>query len=98
MLGFDWDEKKNAENLKKHGISFEQARAIFLDDMGILIADPKHSIDEERFILIGAADGLGICIVCHCYVDEHDVIRLISAREADKNETKQYRSQYEREL
>ena len=94
-MRFAWDERKNAENLRKHDISFEQAQKIFEDDMGILIPDPDHSIGEERYVLIGAEIGLGVCIVCHCYIDRGEIIRLISARPASKQEKEQYRRQYE---
>ena len=96
MLKFEWDPAKNAENIRKHGVSFEAAQAIFLDDMGILIPDPEHSIGEERFLLIGAAPETGVCIVSHCYIDKKDSIRFISAREANKKEKAKYRRQYER--
>ena len=95
MLHFEWDPIKNQVNIKKHGVSFNEAEEIFYDDMGILIPDPEHSTDEERFILIGAADSTGILIVSHCYVDAREAIRFISARKADKKEKAQYRSQYE---
>ena len=94
-MRFEWDPKKNEENFKKHGVSFEQAAKIFEDDFGILIPDPDHSIGEERYILIGAEIGLGVCIVCHCYLEEGELIRFISARKASKKEKGQYRRQYE---
>lgn len=91
-LYFDWDENKNLANVKKHNITFELAKSVFYDDMGILIHDPDHSIDEDRFILLGMSEDANILVVCHCF-REHNVIRIISARKATKNEDKQYKNQ-----
>jgi len=95
LLHFEWDPRKSAENLRKHKVSFEEAQTVFYDDFGLLIPDPDHSVGEERFILIGTSATTGICIVSHCYKDKENVIRLISARKANKKEKDQYRSQYE---
>ena len=90
MLSFEWDENKNEINKKKHGISFETAREVFYDDNAILFDDPDHSVGEERFLIIGMTRSLKVCIVSHCYRDQDNVIRLISAREATKHERKTY--------
>ena len=95
MLHFEWDPRKSAENLRKHKVSFEEAQTVFYDDFGLLIPDPDHSVGEERFILIGTSATTGICIVSHCYKDKENIIRLISARKANRKEKDQYRSQYE---
>ncbi|MCD7867871.1 MAG: BrnT family toxin [Clostridiales bacterium] len=89
-MNFEWDENKNQINKKKHGISFEVARSVFDDDGAILFDDPEHSTDEERFLIIGYAANVRICIVSHCYRD-NDVIRIISAREATTREKQVYR-------
>ena len=89
-LSFEWDENKNEINKKKHGISFETAREVFYDDNAILFDDPDHSVGEERFLIIGMTRSLKVCIVSHCYRDQDNVIRLISAREATKHERKTY--------
>ena len=86
---FEWDENKNTINKKKHGISFEEAKEVFGDNNAILFDDPDHSVGEERFMIIGIIRSQKICIVSHCYRD-NDVIRIISAREATKNEKKVY--------
>jgi uncharacterized DUF497 family protein len=88
-LEFEWDEGKNAVNQKKHGVSFDEAKSVFADEFGRLIHDPDHSQDEERFILMGMSSRLRILIVCHCERSS-DTIRIISARKADKFESKQY--------
>ena len=90
MLSFEWDENKNEINKKKHGISFETAQEVFYDDNAILFDDPDHSVGEERFLIIGMTRSLKVCIVSHCYRDQDNVIRLISAREATKHERKTY--------
>lgn len=87
-LYFEWDENKNEINRSKHGLSFEDAKEVFEDDNAILFDDPDHSIGEERFLIIGSASSK-ICIVSHCYRNDN-VIRIISAREATKNEKKIY--------
>jgi len=89
-LRFEWDEKKNALNRRKHGVSFEEARTAFLDENARVIPDPQHSADEERFVLIGLSISVRILVVCHCYRQAGDVIRIISARKANQDESKQY--------
>ena len=84
-LFFEWDSVKNASNKKKHGISFEEAKTVFSDDFARLIADPEHSEEEERFILLGESIQSNLLIVCHCIRDK-DFVRIISARKADKKE------------
>jgi len=90
MIQFIWDERKNQTNIKKHGVSFESAIAVFDDENGILIYDEPHSCYEERFVLIGLNKQNNLLTVCHCYRDNEETIRIISARRATKNETKQY--------
>ena len=88
-LIFEWDSKKSASNIKKHGISFDEAKTVFTDEYARIIADPDHSDDEDRFILMGTSIESRILVVCHCIRDE-DTIRIISARKADKQERKIY--------
>lgn len=90
MINFEWDEDKNTINKKKHGLSFEEAKEVFFDDNAVLFDDPDHSVGEERFLIIGMVESQKICIVSHCYRDNDDIIRIISAREATKNEKKTY--------
>lgn len=89
-LHFEWDEVKAKANLKKHGISFEEARSVFLDDHARMIPDPDHSVDEERFVLLGYSSNLKLLVVCHCHRAEGRVIRIISARKATRHETHAY--------
>ncbi len=89
-LRFEWDERKNRSNKKKHGISFEEARSVFLDEDARLIDDPDHSEEEARFILMGISEVLRVLVVCHCYRQDGDVIRIISARRADSEERTSY--------
>lgn len=89
-LRFDWDERKAAANLKKHGVSFDEAKTVFVDERAKLIDDPDHSEDEDRFVLLGLSRALRLLLVCHCYRAEGNVIRIISARKAARNETKSY--------
>ncbi|MCD7741535.1 MAG: BrnT family toxin [Ruminococcus sp.] len=87
---FEWDENKNDINKRKHKVSFEEAKTAFYDDNAILFDDPEHSESEDRFILIGFSNKANLLVVCHCYRQSDEVIRLISARKATKNETKEY--------
>jgi uncharacterized DUF497 family protein len=89
-LQFVWDEQKNVANEKKHGISFTEAQTVFYDENARMIHDPDHSTDEERFILLGLSIKLRVLIVVHCYREKDQIVRIISARRASKNERKQY--------
>ena len=89
-LRFEWDERKAAANAKKHGVSFEEAKSVFVDERAKLIDDPDHSEDEERFVLLGLSSSLRLLLVCHCYRIEGNVIRLISARKATTKESRSY--------
>ena len=89
-INFEWDENKNRINKQKHQVSFEEARSVFYDEAALVIADPEHSGDEERFLILGQSDQLKLLVVCHCYRESDAVIRLISARKATKTETSQY--------
>ena len=89
-IEFAWDRRKAQSNLKKHGVSFEEAQAVFLDDNARLIDDPDHSAEEERFVLLGYSFQARCLIVNHCYREPGPVIRLISARRATAREEEMY--------
>lgn len=89
-IKFEWDNNKNEINKKKHKISFEEAQTVFYDENAILFDDPEHSVDEERFLMLGISSTEKLCIVCHCYRNSDEVIRIISARKATTRETKTY--------
>ena len=89
-LIFEWNDTKNIGNQTKHGISFEEAQTVFFDESAIEFDDPDHSIDEERFLLLGFSQSLSVLVVCHCYRGDESVIRIISARKATKKEQKVY--------
>jgi hypothetical protein len=89
-LRFQWDQNKNLENIKKHKVSFEEAKSVFYDDNARLIHDPEHSIDEERYIILGISNKLKLLVVVHVYQESENVIRIISARKATKSEMKYY--------
>ena len=90
-IEFNWDSNKAKINLVKHEISFEEAQSVFDDDNARLIFDPDHSEDEDRFILLGLSCSLKVLVVVHCYRDDENIIRLISARKATKHEEKNYK-------
>jgi len=87
---FTWDNEKHKINLKKHGVSFEEATTVFEDDNALVRPDPDHSLNEERFIILGLSKYMNLLIVCHCYRTEDSIIRLISARKANNREEKEY--------
>jgi len=89
-LSFEWDELKSSSNKKKHGLSFEEAKTAFFDENALLIHDPEHSEEEDRFILLGLSAKLRILVVCHAYRKSAQIIRIISARIASRQEQKQY--------
>ena len=92
IIKFEWDENKNEINKKKHKISFVEAKSVFDDTEALVIDDPEHSEDEERFIILGTSEKANLLVVCHCYRESETVIRIISARKATKTETKQYQN------
>ena len=89
-IRFSWDEKKNRSNQRKHGISFNEAQTTFYDENAKVYFDPDHSSDEDRFILLGISSRLRMLVVCHCYLEGESVIRIISARKADRQEAEDY--------
>jgi uncharacterized DUF497 family protein len=86
-LDFEWDEDKAAANLKKHKISFDEAKTVFGDPFSITINDPKHSAAERRFIDIGTSATGNVLVVSYT---ERQKIRLISSRKASKKERRIY--------
>lgn len=93
MILFDWDPKKHTKNIEKHGVTFEEAESSFYDELSLIIDDPIHSENEERFILIGLSFKTNLLVVSHCYRHEsgsEEIIRIISARKATKKEAQVY--------
>jgi uncharacterized protein len=91
MIQFDWDTSKAAQNLKKHGISFDEAKAVFFDDFAIQFYDQEHSFAEDRFLMLGMSLQSRVPVVCHCERANGEVVRIISARKATKREMNFYR-------
>ncbi len=89
-IRFEWDPEKAKANLKKHKVSFEEAVSVFSDERALVVSDPDHSIEEERFVLLGMSWSLKVLVVCHCYRENDTTIRVFSARKATKTESKQY--------
>ncbi|MBI3773776.1 MAG: BrnT family toxin [Gammaproteobacteria bacterium] len=91
MIKFEWAPVKAASNLRKHGVSFEEARSVFYDEFAIQFFDPEHSgMEEDRFIMLGLSSEARILVVCHCERGSGDVIRIISARKATRKECRYY--------
>ena len=89
-IRFEWDEEKSRENRRKHGVSFEEAQAVFLDENAVRFFDPDHSKDEDRFLMLGISFRLRLLVVCHCSRADDNIIRIISARKANKKEEADY--------
>ncbi|MBU0559909.1 MAG: BrnT family toxin [Bacteroidetes bacterium] len=89
-ISFQWDQRKNLANIKKHRISFEEAKTVFYDENARVIPDPEHSANEDRFIILGFSSNLKLLIVVHTYKENDEVIRIISVRKATKSESKYY--------
>lgn len=93
-LRFEWDPAKNALNISKHKVSFDEASTAFLDENALLIDDPDHSEEEDRFILLGLSSSLRLLLVCHCYRASESLIRIFSARKADREERQDYQRRF----
>ena len=87
-MEFEWDEEKNSKNIRKHGVSFEEAATVFGDELSDTFDDPDHSAEENRFVIIGTSERGKLLIVAH--TDRGDNIRIISARELTKQERRNY--------
>jgi uncharacterized DUF497 family protein len=94
MIRFGWDADKAAVNIKKHGVSFEEAQSVFFDEHAIQFFNENGSSPEEdRFLMLGLSFNFRILIVCHCARENDELIRIISARKATKSEAKYYNDQ-----
>ena len=93
---FAWNRRKASENKREHGVSFQEAESVFYDVYAILIDDPEHSIDEDRFLLLGLSSAVRTLVVAHCYRESDEVIRIISARKATQKERKIYNRRWQR--
>jgi uncharacterized DUF497 family protein len=89
-IEFDWDPRRSNSNQAKHGVSFDEAASAFEDDSALLIADPAHSGDEDRFVLLGLSARARLLVVVHCYRESDSIIRIISARRATRHEHDRY--------
>ena len=90
MIRFEWDPPKAAANIRKHRVSFEEAKSVFYDEFAVQFFDDEHSSDEERFLLLGLSSGTRLLIVCHCEREGGEIIRVISARKATQRESAFY--------
>ena len=93
-LKFEWDENKNQANIKKHGVSFDEAEEVFYDFDAAILPDTAHSHGEERFIIIGFSRSGRLLTVCHCERHNGGVTRIISARKAENKEKNLYGGEY----
>jgi len=91
MICFEWNPAKAASNLKKHGVSFEEAKTVFYDELAIQFFDDENSGSEEHFLLLGMSSEAHLLLVCHCEREAGNVIRIISARKATRKESSHYR-------
>lgn len=87
MIRFEWDSSKATANLRKHGVSFEEAQSVFYDEFAVQFFDEEHSGNEERFLMLGMSTEAQLLLVCHCEREAGNVIRIITARKATKRES-----------
>lgn len=90
-MRFEWDPKKAKSNVKKHGVSFEEAVTVFYDPLSATFDDPDHSVDELRFVTVGHSSGNRLLFVSH--LDRGEILRIISARIATAHERKRHEGQ-----
>ena len=90
MITFEWDNQKASANVEKRGVSFDEASTVFYDPHALVIDDEEHSLDEDRFIIVGLSSVARVLTVCHCYREANEVVRIISARRATRNEEREY--------
>jgi hypothetical protein len=90
MIEFEWNAAKAATNIKKHGVSFEEAKSVFFDEFAVQFFDQDNSKTEDRFLMLGMSNETNLLLVCHCERNDGNTIRVISARKATKNESKNY--------
>ncbi|MEC7561372.1 MAG: BrnT family toxin [Pseudomonadota bacterium] len=89
MVEFEWNDAKSQSNQRKHGVSFVEAATVFQDEFARVVPDPDHSIDEQRYLLLGVSSMMRLLVVSHCERAVNS-IRIISARKASLRELKQY--------
>ena len=90
MIKFEWDAPKAQANLKKHQVSFEEAKSVFYDEFAVQFFDEAHSTSEDRFLMLGMSSSAKLLIVCHCEREHGEIIRIISARKATQRESAFY--------
>jgi len=90
MIKFEWDLTKASSNIKKHSVSFEEAKSVFYDELAIQFYQNDNKDGEDRFLMLGLSATHKILMICHCERDSGNIIRIISARKATKNERKFY--------
>lgn len=90
MIEFEWDLPKATANLKKHQVSFDEAKSVFYDEFAVQFFDEEHALNEDRFLMLGLSANARLLLVCHCEREHGEVIRIISARKATKRESAFY--------
>jgi uncharacterized protein len=87
-VNFEWDPHKAAQNLRKHGVSFQEAATVFGDPLALTYDDPDHSFSEQRFITVGTSSAGRVLIVAHA--DRGENIRIVSSRKTTRRERRHY--------
>lgn len=90
-MRFVWDPAKASLNLRKHGVSFDEAQSVFYDEFAMQFFYEAHSETEERFIMLGMSQAARLLVVVHCERRSGEVVRIISARKATRSEAEHYR-------
>jgi uncharacterized DUF497 family protein len=95
-IRFEWDPRKERRNQQKHGVGFDEASSVFADALSITVPDPDHSDDEERCVTIGFSHRQRLLVVVHTEEGEKQIVRIISARPADRDERREYEEDHPR--
>ncbi len=90
MIKFEWDSAKADTNVKKHGVSFEEAKSVFYDELAIQFYQNDNAEGEDRFLMLGLSATHKVLMICHCERNSGNIVRIISARKATKNERQFY--------
>ncbi len=89
-MTFEWDDHKNRLNIKKHGVSFEEAHTVFFDPLTKVAPDPEHSDEEDRFVAVGRSSDARLLLVIQCFREKNEIIRIVSARKLTRRERRDY--------
>ena len=89
-MKFEWDVKKNKQNILKHGVSFEEAKTVFYSEQAVVFDDPEHSNDEKRFLIVGFSFSANLLLISFCERFNESIISIISSRKLSSKEASKF--------